>query len=146
MSHFEQILTSLQARSSTGSGETRELIVPAVPVARCPITVRPAVAGDAGFIDQLQKMHAHMVGWMPGKQIEGKIALGHVLVAEEATERRSDEATEGIANAGAPSLTSVAPSLRRSPPSPLGYCISHDQYMGRDDVGVIFQLIGMARQ
>jgi hypothetical protein len=80
-----------------------------------------------------------MVGWMPGKQIEGKIKLGHVLIAEEATQRRSDEATEGNTEASS-SSPFVAPSLRRSTPSPLGYCISHDQYMGRDDVGIIYQL------
>src|SRR6266487_3169227 len=43
-------------------------------IPRCPITVRPAVASDQPFTDSLQKMHSHMVGWMPGKQLEEKIA------------------------------------------------------------------------
>jgi hypothetical protein len=83
-----------------------------VPIPRCAVTVRPATVKDIPFIDHLQKMHGHMVGWMPSKQIEGKIDAGHVLVAEEAP----------------------------APHAPLGYCISQDQYAGRDDVGVIYQL------
>ena len=131
MSHFEQILTSLQARSSTG--ETRELIVPAVPVARCAVSVRPATVKDVPFIDRLQKMHSHMVGWMPGKQLEGKIALGQVLVAESV----------GVSECGSVGVSAHAdtPSHRNSDTrTPVGYCISHDQYNGRDDVGIIYQL------
>jgi hypothetical protein len=82
------------------------------PNPRCPIGVRPATVKDIPFIDRLQKMHGHMVGWMPAKQLEGKIAAGHIVVAEEAA----------------------------MPHAPLGYCISQDQYKGRDDVGVIYQL------
>ena len=50
---------------------------------RCEVSVREAVAGDLGFIDQLQKVHGHMVGFLPYKQIEKKIADGHVVVAED---------------------------------------------------------------
>ena len=39
---------------------------------------------DVPFIDALQKRHAKQVGWMPTKQLEGKIAGGQVIVAEEA--------------------------------------------------------------
>src|SRR5688500_10375418 len=81
-----------------------------VPAPRCAVSVRVATPADQPFIDGLQKMHTHMVGWMPGKQIEGKIAAGQVVIAED--ERKA----------------------------PVGYCISHDQYSGRDDVGVIYQL------
>ena len=81
-----------------------------VPSPRCSMTVRPAIAPDVPFIDHLQKMHSHMVGWMPGKQLEGKISAGHVLIGED--EKKT----------------------------PVGYVISQDQYMGRDDVGVIYQL------
>jgi GNAT superfamily N-acetyltransferase len=81
-----------------------------MPIPRLLLNVRPATMNDVPFIDQLQKMHSHMVGWMPGKQIEGKIAAGHVIIAE-------DDAKTAI-----------------------GYCISQDQYHGRDDVGVIYQL------
>jgi hypothetical protein len=81
-----------------------------IPTPRCAVSVRPGTVADIPFIDQLQKMHSHMVGWMPTKQIEGKIAAGHVIVAEDAQH------------------------------GPLGYCISQDQYHGRDDVGIVFQL------
>jgi hypothetical protein len=81
-----------------------------IPIPRCPVSVRTATMHDLPFIDRLQKMHAHMVGWMPAKQIEGKIAAGQVLAAQDGS---------GI---------------------PVGYVIAHDQYMKRDDVGVIYQL------
>jgi GNAT superfamily N-acetyltransferase len=77
---------------------------------RCPVVVRAATAGDQGFIDALQKMHRHMVGWMPAAQVEGKIKANQVLVGED-----------GAGNA-------------------VGYCIAQDQYMGRDDVGIIYHL------
>ena len=41
-----------------------------------------ATMEDLAFIDALQKMHTKMVGWMPTKQLEGKIWRGHVIVAE----------------------------------------------------------------
>src|SRR5439155_26908062 len=44
------------------------------------VSVRPATAGDLAFIDGLQKVHAHGVGWMPTKQLEGKIKAGQVVV------------------------------------------------------------------
>src|SRR5687767_877961 len=81
-----------------------------IPVPRCELTIRPAVSSDLPFVDSLQRVHTHMVGWMPTKQIEGKIAAGDVVIAE-------DQAR-----------------------TPLGYCISHDQYMKRDDVGIVYQL------
>src|SRR5262245_51847576 len=52
-------------------------------IPRCSMTVRPGTLADVPFIDQLQSMHRHMVGWMPTKQLEGKIAAEHVLVAED---------------------------------------------------------------
>src|SRR3954453_10027826 len=58
-----------------------------IPQPRCPITIRPATMNDIPFIDSLQKMHTKQVGWMPTKTLEGKVGLGHVLVAEDATER-----------------------------------------------------------
>jgi GNAT superfamily N-acetyltransferase len=81
-----------------------------VPIPRTPITIRPAVPGDLAFIDGLQKLHTRQVGWMPTKQLESKIANGHVIVAE-------DEAKQ-----------------------PVGYCIGRDQYFKRDDCGIIYQV------
>src|SRR5215207_6609246 len=104
------------------------------------ITVRPGTMDDLRFIDGLQKIHTKQVGWMPTAQLEGKIKLGHVLVAEsdEATERRSDEGEEKDDCASA--FPSVAPSLRRSVASRVGYLIGNDQYFKRDDVGIIYQM------
>jgi hypothetical protein len=88
-----------------------------VPTPRCTLNVRAAVEGDLPFIDQLQKMHSHMVGFLPIKAIAKRIADGDVLIAE---------APPHDQHAG--QQTSV------------GYVISHDQYMKRDDVGIIYQL------
>ena len=56
---------------------------PAPPPPRCPITIRAAVPGDLAFIDRLQKMHTHAVGWMPTQQLEASIQQGRILLAEE---------------------------------------------------------------
>ena len=61
-------------------------------------------------MDRLQKLHSRAVGWMPTKQFEGKIDLGHVLVAQDAGGR------------------------------PVGYCVGNDRYYKRDDVGIVFQM------
>jgi GNAT superfamily N-acetyltransferase len=105
MADTQDVLVSTSSPSDAGASA-----LTVVPTPRCPIAVRPATARDLPFLDALQKMHTHMVGWMPGKQIEGKIALGQVVVAQD----DQDE--------------------------PVGYCIAHDQYSGRDDVGIIYQL------
>src|SRR5882724_4712077 len=84
---------------------------PAVlPAPRASVSVRPAVMSDLPFLDSLQKLHTKQVGWMPTKQFEGKIKAGHVLIAE-------DQAMH-----------------------PVGYCVGHDQYFKRDDVGIIYQM------
>ena len=54
-----------------------------VPVARCQVSIRPALAGDYAFIDRLQDMHSKALGFMPRAQLEGKLKLGHVLIAED---------------------------------------------------------------
>jgi hypothetical protein len=56
-------------------------------ITKSPITIRSATPGDLSFIDSLQKMHSKQVGWMPTKTLEGKIKLGHAIVAEDAGER-----------------------------------------------------------
>lgn len=96
-----------------GSGMARDsnqtsAIVPSPRIAG--VSVRTATMDDAGFIEQLQKMHTHMVGWFPRAQMQKYIGGEHVVLAE------NDEG------------------------DPLGYCIFKDQYMKRDDVGIIYQL------
>src|SRR5688572_5193766 len=88
-----------------------------VPIPPCDVNVRAATMDDVAFIDALQKLHTRMVGWMPTKQLEGKIAAGHVLVAEEGPSTSSGRSA-----------------------APIGYCIGHDQYFKRDDVGIIYQM------
>jgi hypothetical protein len=84
---------------------------PAVLEPRCALSIRPAEKKrDLPFMDALQKMHTHMVGWFPSKQMEEYIDGGHVLIAEDAQRRA------------------------------MGYCIAKDHYMGRDDVGIVYQL------
>jgi len=68
---------------SAGEGSGALAIVPAP---RCPISVRLATMDDLPFIDRLQKMHTHMVGWFPRRQFEANIEGGHVLIAEEEEE------------------------------------------------------------
>src|SRR5215218_564801 len=108
-----------------------------VPLPQVPVSVRPATPADFPFIDSLQKKHSRMVGFMPAKQIEGKIAAGHVLVAEE-TRGQGEEVTRG----GGTSDASPCPLVPVSPclPERLGYCIATDRYFKRDDVGIIYQL------
>src|SRR5436190_670531 len=91
----------------------------ALPVPSVNVTIRPATMEDIPFIDSLQKLHTKQVGWMPTKTFEGKIKLGHVLIAEAGT---------GLAAEHARRLHSV------------GYLIGNDQYFKRDDVGIIYQL------
>ncbi len=91
-----------------------------IPIPRCPVSVRPATASDVTFIDKLQRIHSHMVGWMPTKQLEGKIAAGHVLIAEGPPPQPSP----GVPGEG----------------ERVGYVIAQDQYMKRDDVGIVYQL------
>src|SRR5687768_2891308 len=107
-----------------------------VPAPRCgAIGVRLATPADIPFIDELQKKHQKMLGWTPRKTIEGKIAAGHVLVAEGRTE---DSGLRTESNASSPDAQSSALSPQHF--VPLGYAISQDRYMGRDDCGVIYQL------
>src|SRR3954452_15243435 len=107
--------------------------MPAVlPAPRAAVSIHPATIDDLPFIDGLQKRHTLMVGWMPTKQLEGKIRAGQVLVAEEDETRRQGE---GETRRQAPTLSPCLP-LSLSPC--LGYVIGHDQYFKRDDVGIIY--------
>jgi hypothetical protein len=63
---------------------TTAATLPVVPTPRCPSSVRVATMTDLPFIDRLQKMHREMVGWMPAQQLEGKIGMGQVIIAESA--------------------------------------------------------------
>lgn len=64
------------------SDQSLAIISTALPQPRVPITIRPGEMRDVAFLDSLQKLHTKQVGWMPTAQFEGKIKLGHVLIAE----------------------------------------------------------------
>src|SRR5688572_8337579 len=87
------------------------------PKPRCTMNVRPAVAADLPFVDALQKMHSRMVGFMPTGQIEKYINDGNMLIAAE--DAKSGP-TGGVGQ--------------------IGYCMFKDQYLKRDDVGIVYQL------
>src|SRR3954468_21845045 len=98
-----------------------------IPIPKIPITVRVGTLEDVPFLDSLQKIHTKQVGWMPTAQFEGKIKLGHVLVAESAE-------TKVLS---AESNVSLLSTQNSAPSTPLGYLIGNDQYFKRDDVGII---------
>ena len=87
-----------------------DVMQPNLPVPRAAVSIRAATIVDLPFIDGLQKLHTKQVGWMPTKQLEGKIGAGHVIIAE-------DQARQSV-----------------------GYCVGTDQYFKRDDVGIIYQM------
>jgi hypothetical protein len=84
---------------------------------------------DIPFMDALQRMHTRQVGWMPTAQFEGKIRLGHVLIAEEVC---SSQKAVGGENS--------LPTVYRLPPTLAGYIIGNDRYFKRDDLGIIYQV------
>jgi len=69
---------------------------------------------DLTFIDKLQRIHTKMVGYFPTGQFKGYIEQGAVLIAYDR------------------SMGHQAQSL--------GYIISKDRYLKRDELGVIYQL------
>src|SRR5688572_6296551 len=81
-----------------------------LPSPRCGVSIRPATLADVPFIDKLRDMHRKSMGFMPLKEIEGKINAGHALIAEEYS---------GM---------------------PIGYCIAQDKYMKREEVGIVYAL------
>jgi GNAT superfamily N-acetyltransferase len=74
------------------------------------VNIRVATIADLAWIDQLQKLHNNMVGFMPRVQLEGYAEAGSILIAESPLGQA------------------------------VGYVIAKDRYFKRDDVGVIFQL------
>lgn len=108
-----------------------------LPPPRCPVKIRVAREQDLPFIDALQKMHTHMVGWFPHQQMAAYVSGGHVLIAESWNEQKSEVRDQKSENAN---LTSDIRPLTSSSPIQVGYCIAKDRYSGRDDVGIIYQL------
>src|SRR5258706_12784466 len=97
-----------------------DVMLVSIPSPRVAVSIRPATVDDLAFIDSLQKQHTRQVGWMPTHALDEKLRRGHVIVAEEP----SPQPSPGVPGEG----------VR------VGYCIGHDQYFKRDDVGIIYQL------
>src|SRR5688572_24441995 len=133
-----------------------------IPIPACPTAIRPATLADVPFMDSLQKLHGRALGYFPTKQFEEYVQMGAVLIAEEALTEKAEENRLGLglrlglrerAGLGAdptPTRTPTPlPNLHPNPnlssatlssPTPLGYLISRDRYLKRDELGVIYQL------
>jgi ribosomal protein S18 acetylase RimI-like enzyme len=96
-----------------------------VPVAKIGISIRVATMSDVPFMDSLQKQYNKQLGYFPTKQFEGYVEMGAVLVA-----------VDGVGDAVGCGVGDPA----YSGGTPLGYVISRDRYLKRDELGVIYQL------
>jgi len=94
-------------------------------VARVSINIRVATLADVGFIDGLQKAQTREVGFLPTKAIEGKIALGEVLIADCPLPIADLNSTQSEIGNGQ---------------SAIGYLIASDRYFKRDEIGCITQI------
>ncbi len=100
------------------------------PILRDDLQFRIATMDDLPFIDELQKKHTKQVGYFPTAQFKGYIEMGAVLIAEESGGRVSSPADPNGQDGG----------WGQPPSNRLGYIISRDRYLKRDELGVIYQL------
>jgi hypothetical protein len=101
-----------------------------VPIPKVDLSFRTATKADFPALDALQKQYGRALGYFPTKQFEEYIEMGAVLVAEQV-----------------PPVPSLAGDAERTGTAGedtggtrLGYIISRDRYLKRDELGVIFQL------
>ena len=118
-----------------------------LPAPRRPVAVRAGTAGDLPFIDALQRKQSKQVGFMPTAQLEGKIAAGHVLVAEAGevtghlslvTRGRPPEGEGPASDKGQVTNDNLVGQVTSD--TRLGYLIAADRYFKHDDVGIIYQM------
>ncbi len=101
--------------------------------------MRPGTEADIDFIDALQKKNHKQLGFMNRPMLEGKVTLGHVLIAETVASGQLSVASEerqGKPKSSAPLLAPGNSQLTTR----LGYLIGNDRYKHRDELGVIFQM------
>jgi GNAT superfamily N-acetyltransferase len=79
-------------------------------VPRVALSFRLGTIEDIPWMDGLQKRHSKQLGYFPTKQFAGYVEMGGVLVATDEVGKR------------------------------LGYCISRDRYLKRDELGVVYQM------
>src|SRR5262245_26538195 len=101
MSHETEIISAAGNRSSPHA-DPHPTVPELMEIRARGLEIRAATMGDLAFIDSLQKLHTRQVGWMPMKQLEGKIGRGHVLVAEERHEGTMAHRHEGTAHSVPP--------------------------------------------
>lgn len=82
----------------------------ALPQPRIAINVRIGTTGDVPFVDALMKKHSKQLAFLTRETLEGKVSLGHVLIAQTSDGRKA------------------------------GYLIGNDRYKSRDELGVIYQV------
>ena len=90
-------------------------------VPRVTVNIRSGTMADVPFVDRMQKAHSRALGFLPTKAIEGKIKLGHVLVAEVP----SPPPSPGVPGEGVKAI---------------GYLIAADRYQKRDEIGYVTQI------
>src|SRR5688572_5270778 len=112
------------------------IIITTKPQPRVPTSIRQGTMADMPFIDALQKMHSHMVGFFQGKQMEQYIEGGNVLIAEEGKSKGAKDQNPNQENSPFGLCQFDPLDFVR----PVGYVIAKDQYLKRDDVGIIYQL------
>ena len=121
------------------SGPSLTVSSPHLVIPSSPVAIRVATMADLPFLDALQKRHSKALGYFPTKQFEGYIEMGGVLVAESVGSRQraasSEAGEDGSVSPGISLPTAYCPL-----PTPLGYVISRDRYLKRDELGVIYQL------
>jgi len=82
------------------------------------VSIRTGLVSDLKFIDEWQKKHSKMVGWISLPELEKNIKKGNILIAEVGA--------VGAGGAGGG--------------RPVGYIFYKDTYFKREDCGVCYQL------
>jgi hypothetical protein len=111
----EVVDTTLEPSPAPPQGRG-ELALAVAPTPRCRVNVRAATADDLPFVDALQKMHGHMVGFLFTSALEKHIKAGRCLIAEELPQ------------------SGVGAAIQ------MGYVIASYEYRKRDEVGIVYQL------
>jgi ribosomal protein S18 acetylase RimI-like enzyme len=101
-----------------------------LPPPRCgEVTVRLATREDLPFCDALQKQFQKGLGYFKTEWFEGYLAMGAILIAEV-----------GGGGSEVGGSNNRPPTTHNPRPTRLGYVISRDRYLKRDELGIIYQL------
>ncbi|MFT3787023.1 MAG: hypothetical protein QM770_12795 [Tepidisphaeraceae bacterium] len=131
MSEIIETSSRLEGASPLAPDRRQRTAALQLPSPRVAITVRAGTLDDLPFIDGLMKKHSKALAFLPTEALEGKVRLGHVLVAEAVSSGQYADAAVGSSN---------LPTAHRTLPTPAGYLIGNDRYKSRDELGVIYQI------